>query len=203
MKNTTIVLKEVPRIINNKDERHEIICNFHDDPILGGHTGINRTLCKIKEKYTWPNLKKQVYTYIKNCAKCQLNKKKVQSKEPLILVPTPEEPFHIVQIDTIGPIETSTGGNKYAITIQCELTKYLVAIPVKDKSAETIARGVFEYFILVYGNFDKVKTDLGTEYVNSVFKELGKWLKFHHITSTAHHHQTLGSVERSHRELNN
>jgi len=43
---------------------------------------------------------------------------------------------------------------------------------------------------------------MGTEYKNSVIEDLCKNIKMENITSTAHHHQTLGTVERSHRTLN-
>lgn len=45
-------------------------------------------------------------------------------------------------------------------------------------------------------------TDMGTEYKNSIIADLCKYLRIDNITSTAHHHQTLGTVERSHRTFN-
>jgi len=44
--------------------------------------------------------------------------------------------------------------------------------------------------------------DMGTEYKNSLIEHLCKNLNIKHITSTAHHHQTVGTVERSHRTFN-
>jgi len=43
---------------------------------------------------------------------------------------------------------------------------------------------------------------MGTEYKNSIIEDLCKYLHIKNITSTAHHHQTVGTVERSHRTLN-
>lgn len=43
---------------------------------------------------------------------------------------------------------------------------------------------------------------MGTEFKNQVLTELCTLLKVELITSTPHHHQTLGTVERSHRTLN-
>ena len=43
---------------------------------------------------------------------------------------------------------------------------------------------------------------MGTEYKNSIINDLCKYLKIDNITSTAHHHQTLGTIERSHRTFN-
>lgn len=45
-------------------------------------------------------------------------------------------------------------------------------------------------------------TDRGTEYKNQVTRELCQLLKINHLTSTSYHHETLGSIERNHRVLN-
>lgn len=197
-----IFIFENPSLINDSLERQAIIKLYHDDKLLGGHTGLHRTIHKISELYTWPKLRQDVSTYIKNCKKCQLSKAKNSHKEPLIITSTPEEPFQTVQIDTYCAPESDSLGNKYAITIMCELTKYLVIIPTQDKSAKTTAKAIFENFILIYGNFTVVKSDLGTEFICKLFEELKLLLNFQHITSTAYHHESLGIVERNHRELN-
>jgi len=45
-------------------------------------------------------------------------------------------------------------------------------------------------------------TDMGKEKKNSIIEDLCKNLKTESLTSTAHHHQTVGTVERSHRTFN-
>lgn len=189
--------------ITSKEERLKIIAKFHNHPLTGGHTGIKRTCSKILEHYTWPRLRLSVTDYVKKCKTCQLTKTKISHKEEQTLVPTPEEPFHTVQIDLYQASDPSLdSGSRNALTIQCELTKYIVVVPVKSKSAQDVAKAIVDNFILIYGNFRKVKTDLGTEVVNSIFKELQNLLNFEHKTSTPYHHETIGSVERNHRELN-
>jgi len=84
----------------------------------------------------------------------------------------------------------------------CDLTKYLVAIPIQNKSAKTVAKALFEDFILKYGPMKTFITDMGTEYKNSIIEDLCKNLNIKNISSTAHHHQTVGTVERSHRTFN-
>lgn len=84
----------------------------------------------------------------------------------------------------------------------CELTKYLVVAPIPDKSANTVAKAVLNNLILVYGQVKYILTDRGTEYVNSVMKELCRDLGIDHKTSTPYHHQTMGTVERNHRVFN-
>ena len=48
----------------------------------------------------------------------------------------------------------------------CDFTKYLVTIAIPDKSANTVARAIFEQFIWIYGLMNTIKSDLGTELKN-------------------------------------
>jgi hypothetical protein len=148
-------------------------------------------------------MKDDIHNYIKNCKTCITSKHRQNHRESLIQTYTPIKPFEIIQIDLIGPKEISERGNVYALTLQCELTKYLVSVPIKNKKAETVAKALFEKFFLTYGNFQKVKTDLGKEFINEIFEEYTKLFEIEHLKFTAHRHQMLGSIERNHKEVNN
>jgi len=107
-----------------------------------------------------------------------------------------------VIVDTIRPLPGTENGNEYVVTLICDLTKYLVAIPVASNNATTIAKAIFESFILKYGPIKTFNMDMGTEYKNSIIDKLCKYLEIDNTTSAAHHNQTVGSVERSHRTFN-
>jgi len=47
-------------------------------------------------------------------------------------------------VDTIGPLPKTEKGNEYAVTLICDLTKYLVTIPIQNKSAKTVAKAILE-----------------------------------------------------------
>lgn len=72
--------------------------------------------------------------------------------------------FDIICIDTIGHLPKSVQGNMYAVTIQCELSKYIVIIPITCKDAKPVARAIFENFVLMYGPMKEICTDMGNEY---------------------------------------
>jgi len=71
-----------------------------------------------------------------------------------------------------------------------------------NKSANTIAKAIFENFILKYGPMKTFISGMGTEYKNKVIEDMCKYMKIENLTSTAYHHQTLGTIERSHRTFN-
>ena len=43
---------------------------------------------------------------------------------------------------------------------------------------------------------------MGTEYKNALILDICKYIKTTHASSTAHHHETIGTVERSYRTFN-
>jgi len=159
-------------------------------------------LAKVKRHYYWKGMTRDITYYIRKCPKCQKSKVTRKIKTPLTITDTPIHAFDRVIVDTIGPLSKSENGNEYAVTLICDLTKYLVAIPIPNKNANTVAKATFENFILKYGPVKTFITDMGTEYKNSIINDLWKYLKINNITPTAHYHQTVGTVERSHRTFN-
>ena len=109
---------------------------------------------------------RDIAKFVRNCEKCILNKVKPHNIEKLVLIPTPTYVFDIVVLDTIGPLPESNFGYKYGLTLMCDLSKYLVTIAIPDKSVRTVARAIFENFIIVSGKMKIIISDLGTEFKN-------------------------------------
>ncbi|XP_037931354.1 uncharacterized protein LOC119666143 [Teleopsis dalmanni] len=142
-----------------------------------------------------------VKKFINNCEVCAKVKITKYTKEQYDITETPNTSFEVITIDTVGPLIPSNNF-RYILTLQCELTKFIEAIPLKNKEAISVAKAIVEKFILKYGCFKKMKTDKGTEFTNELLKNICKLLKIEKTTSTPFHHETLGTVERNHRVLN-
>jgi len=143
-----------------------------------------------------------VKNYIKNCEMCKRNKITKYTKEKLIVTPTPAKTFDIVQFDTVGPFPITENGNKFILSIIDELSSYLILIPVKDKSALTVAKTLLNNVVLLYGPMKVLKSDQGTEICNEVMNNICKLLHIERSISTAYHHETVGKIEKSHRDIN-
>lgn len=115
---------------------------------------------------------------------------------------TPQSIFDVVIVDTIGPLHMSEKGNKYAVTIICDFSKFLVCVPIENKEATTVAKAIFEDFILIYGLVREIRTDCGTEYKNKLNEELCKMLNIKHNFTVPYRHESVGSIERNHRFFN-
>lgn len=197
-----IVIIPAAEVINDEDKKKEIMTHFHNDPIFGGHMGKKKMYAKIRSKFYWKNMSTEIAKFIQSCEICHLTKPKSKIKAPMVITPTPQSIFDTVIIDTIGPLPMSENGNLYAVTMICDFSKYLVSVAIPNKEAKTVAKAIFENFILIYGIMKEIRTDCGTEYKNQIVSELCKLLKIEHSFSLPYRHESVGSIERNHRFYN-
>lgn len=186
--------------ITNRETKKIILNDFHLLP-TSGHAGIRRMTNNIKRRYYWPGMHKDIENYVKQCDSCQRYKHQKHIKEPMVITTTATSAFQKIYLDTVGPIEKDDSDNCYILTLQCELTKFVEAYPIKSKDATTIARTFVDNFILRYGIPLEIATDRGTEFIASTMSEICKLLQINQIQSTAYHHQSIGALENSHKVL--
>lgn len=200
LRNVQIILYNKPKYVIDQMEINNIL-NFHHNSSTSGHLGVNRLYKKVKPLYSWPDMKKTITAFVKACSLCKVNKHYPTVKTKCIVTTTPMNPFNVVSIDTVGPFSLTERGNRYAVSMQCDFSKFIIMVPIPDKSSRTIAQAVLENCILNFGPMQFIKTDQGTEY-KGVFDELCNLLNINHKCSTAYHPQTIGALERNHRCLN-
>lgn len=78
-------------------------------------------------------MKKTIAEFVKSCELCKKNKVITHTKEKFKVTTTPTKPFEVVSIDTVGPLPRSNHNNRYALTLQCDLTKYIVLYKRKKR----------------------------------------------------------------------
>lgn len=193
------IIKDVQKIEDN-DSKQLILNDFHILP-TGGHAGINRMFNNIRRYYFWPGIKKDIVDYVKRCHSCQKYKHSIITKQPLQITTTASSAFQKVFLDLVGPLTTDISENKYILTTQCELTKFVGCYALPSKETKCVAKAFVENFILQYGIPEVIATDQGTEFISGIFKNTCELLKVKHINSTAYHHESLGSIENTHKHL--
>ncbi|UYV62322.1 hypothetical protein LAZ67_2000102 [Cordylochernes scorpioides] len=83
----------------------------------------------------------------------------------------PDERFSTVHIDLIGPFPPS---NEYVYCLTCidRFTGWIEAIPIRNETAETVARAFYEGWITRFGVPYEVITDQGRQFTSELFKTL-------------------------------
>ena len=119
----------------------------------------------------------------------------------MTLTDTPDTAFDKISMDIMGPLPKSNSCNVYILTIQDLLTKYSIAIPLKQASAINIADNLIKKSICIYDAPKAVLTDQGSNFVNKLIQAVAKKFKIKLFKTTAYRPQSNGSIERSHHVL--
>ena len=123
------------------------------------------------------------------------------SKQPLQPIPIPSRPFEAIQMDLVGPLPKTAVSNQYLLVVVCLFTRFPEAIPIKDKSAKTVAEALLEHFIPRYGCAKFWSSDQGSEFMNNILDEIRTLLSIQHRVSTARLHSSIGLTERFNKTL--
>lgn len=182
---------DVPRILKD-----------HHCSTIGGHKGEKKTYTRILNNYYWKNMIKDIKEFVRNCLECQRVKaNRRPCITPLELTDTPKRFNDKVAMDVVGPLRETRRGHKYILTAQCLLTKHSWAWPLSNYTSESCANVFLKHYICRYGAPKIILTDNGRNFVSEFMKTFEKIIGIQHVTTTAVHPESNGSLERSHQVL--
>jgi hypothetical protein len=141
--------KESERV-TDEETKATILYEYHDSPV-GGHQGMNKTFREIRKRYEWPNMKRDIEKYVIRCKICQMNKNLSPRCKAPVEITTTSHPFERCALDIVGPTAMTNKGNRYILTFQDDLTKFIAAIPIPTQDVETVAREFVQNIVLKYG----------------------------------------------------
>ncbi|KAG7463392.1 hypothetical protein MATL_G00175990 [Megalops atlanticus] len=124
----------------------------------------------------------------------------IKTEAPVLHPIAVSEPWSVLCMDLIGPLPTTPSGYKYALTMTDLFTKWVIAEPLRNKSAADVATAVVNK-LFDFGLVDKIITDQGREFVNEVNEGIFNTLGVKQCISSAYHPQTNGQDERTNQTL--
>ena len=164
-----------------------------------GHNSSKRTYNCLKRQYYWPGIRKQIFRHCKKCKECILQNHG-QPEKCFGHFDSPDLPMEFICMDLVGPIHPpSSRGNKYILTVIDMLTGFTIAVPIKNKNAETICEAYRDNVYCVFGGSSRMLTDNGSEFKNKEMQEVCDTLGLKHIFSPVYTPQSNGRLEGWHR----
>ena len=161
-----------------------------------GHLGRDRTYSKLRIRYTWPNMHKDVSDTLRTCSACDRIRSssnvKASEENPLPLGGL----FWRWHIDTAGPLPPSTGGHRYVIVMIEAFSKHIELVPVTTLDSTTTATAFRERVLARFGAPVEVTSDNGSEYAGEFHKQLTTH-GVDHRSITPGHPEANGAAERT------
>ena len=188
--------ERVMQLVVPATKRRQVLKQAHET-VWSAHLGIKKTLQRIRYSFWWPDLKKDVQTFVNTCCECQLKARKMRSDEvPITPIQRPESPWEMVNMDCIGPIEPkSASGKRYVLSVIDYATRWPEAVPLSALTAKATCDALLQIFTRT-GIPKIIISDCGTNFTSELTCLLEKQLGCCPRFSTPGYPQTNGLVER-------
>ncbi|CAK9800876.1 Transposon Ty3-I Gag-Pol polyprotein [Anthophora plagiata] len=173
-----------------------VIRSCHDDL---GHLGLDKVFEYINRIYWFPKMREKIRNHIDNCLRC-INFSPIEGKQEGYLHTLPKEnlPFATIHIDHYGPLERSSRGQKFILTIVDGFTKFIKLYSCKSTTTEEIVKHLQDYF-RHYSKPRRIISDRGSCFTSNLFKQFMSDELIDHVLVAVGTPRANGQVERYHR----
>ena len=164
-----------------------------------GHPGVHRTQQTIADRFVWPSIRVDTNRWARECIACQQSKVTRHVVPPIGDFEVPSQRFTHLNMDLVTL--TSSNGFSHLLTIVDRFTRWPVAVPIADITAETVADAFAHGWVATYGVPVAITTDRGSQFTSAIWTQLMSQWGIKSIMTAAYHPEANGMVERLHRRL--
>lgn len=159
-----------------------VLKSLHDNT---GHLGIDQTIDLVRAHFHWPRMAADVEQKIRTCGRCVRRKALPERSAPLVNITT-SRPLELLCIDFLS-LEPDTSNTRDILVLTDHFTKYAVAFPTPNQKAKTVAKCLWDNFIVYYGIPERIQSDQGTDFESKLIKELCEVVGIQKSRTTPYH----------------
>ena len=176
--------------------RTELIETAHASPLVG-HPGREETYAVLSREFFWPNMAKDVRTFVRNCDVCgRMKSWRDRKKGALKPLPVPGRPWQEVSMDFITDLPESDGRTN-VLVITDRLTKGVILVGMAQIDTKSVAWVIIQHLISKHSIPRTITSDRGTQFTKGIWERVCVLLNIKRQLSTAYHPETDGSTERT------
>ena len=172
---------------------------FHQSP-TGGHMGVQKTLHRLQENFTWDSIQMDTHAFIARCLTCQCTK--YDNKKPAGLLsplPVPVQPWEDLSMDFIVGLPTYKGHTCIFVVVDRFSKGLRLGMLPTQHNARTVASLFMDIVGRLHGMPRSIVSDRDPLFVSRFWKELFSLSGTKLCLSSAYHPQSDGQTEVANR----
>ena len=124
--NIIILLENKIRLLSSINSKSEIKLTIEEMHCkeTAGHLGTDKTIEKIKSRFFWISLNRDVRKFVKECHSCQKVKPPKSYCKPKLMPLAPNRTLMVITMDMAGPLPETPRGNRFMLAICDHFTKF-------------------------------------------------------------------------------
>ena len=198
--------------ISNKSDNHQpllVVPKSFQPEILklshsvraSGHLGISKTVERVKARFYWYGVSRDVKEYVASCSTCNVNKKPTKHARAALTKYHSGSPMERVHLDFMGPLPLTPRGNSHLLVMVDQFSKWIEIVPLPSQTAAVTAKAAVDSFFARFGNPFQIHSDQGRNFESKLFEALCQMLQIHKTRTTPYRPSSNGQVERYNRTL--
>lgn len=182
------------------NQRSQILQLCHDHPMTGGHRGTFTTFSTITDQFWWKTVRSDTVNYVNSCPECQLFKGSNEKYGKLV-------PFQVSKvmeqlgIDYIGPMPSSSKGNRFIIIATDYFSKYAFVEALPNCTSEATADFLVNQIFCKFGLPQNILSDQGRQFESRLIQDLLVKLKIDKMRTAPYSPRCNGLCERTNGSL--
>ena len=177
------------------------VLSYYHGPNAPAHFGRKLLYRTLQQTFAWRGMGTMVKEVCENCPICKYQTPHTQPMAPLSRERRAMEINEVVNIDIVGPFPYSSTKQRYVLTIQCDFSRFVIAVPLPNKEAEGIAKTVVSHWVAFMGRPKFIRSDQGTDCDSSLMQYVCRMLNIKKIRTPSYSPQA-NPIERWHGTLN-
>lgn len=170
----------------------EVIAKSHIDNTV--HSGISKTLNKVRELFYWPAMVNQIKLHIDSCNDCKESKHSKQTlRPPMGAEVKTDRPFQKVYIDFLGPYPRSKSGNTFIFIVLDHLTKFVLLKAMNKATTKAVVKFLRDELFYKFGVPELLHSDNGKQFISHDFKGFLELFGVKHLRTAIHSPQANAS----------
>ena len=176
----------------------EIVAAIHDD----GHEGVQRTWHRLQRDFHFPNMRRIVQDFVRDCATCQRFKSEHLRPAGLLLpLPVPSMVWADIGLDFIEALP-KVDGKSVILSVVDRFSKYCHFIALGHPyTAESVAQAFFTNIVRLHGMPQSIVSDRDPVFTSVFWRELMRLMGTKLHMTSAFHPQSDGQTEAANRVI--